>query len=140
MFERLARAIGQEWMLDDPRLNNYAQRDHYVDEVDGHVTDWTSTHTTNEVVAHFERHALPCGRVNTPADVLDNKVFRELGYIDEVIDGLGGSVRVPTSPLNLRRPGSAVPRQGQHSDEILAEVLARTTAEIDALRAGGVVQ
>ena len=140
MFERLARAIDQAWMLDDPRLNNYAHRDAHVDEVDGYVTAWTSAHTTDEVVAHLEHHAVPCGRVNTPADVLDDKVLRELGYIDHVIDGLGGSVRVPANPLGLRRPGSAVPRQGEHSDEIMADVLGRAPAEIDALRAERVVQ
>ena len=56
------------------------------------------------------------------------------------MDGLGGSVRVPMSPLGLRRPDSAVPRQGQHSDEIMADVLGRSPAEIHALRADGVVQ
>ena len=139
MFERLARAIGQEWMLEDPRLNNYARRDEHVDEVDDHVTAWTSAHTTDEVVAHFEGYALPCGRVNTPADVLDHKEFLALGYIGDVGDGLGGTVRVPSNPLGLRRPVSAVPLEGQHSDEILTEVLGRSAAEIAALRAEGVV-
>jgi formyl-CoA transferase len=137
LFTRLCVAIDQAWMLEDSRFNHYSRRDEHVDEVDACVQAWTAERRAIDVVAILQAHEIPCGRVNTPADVLDNPDFDSLGYLERIDDGYGGTIHAPRNPLGLHQPSYAIPLVGEHSIEILSEVLGLKEAEIGRLKDAG---
>jgi crotonobetainyl-CoA:carnitine CoA-transferase CaiB-like acyl-CoA transferase len=55
--------------------------------------------------------------------VLGNPEFASRDALWDVVDGLGGFARLPANPMRLvSRPPAAVPRLGEHTAEILAEL------------------
>jgi crotonobetainyl-CoA:carnitine CoA-transferase CaiB-like acyl-CoA transferase len=119
LWTRLAIAIGMPQLADDDRYAGFQQRDARADEVDALVSEWTSTCTSDEIIELLVLARVPCGRINTPGEVLAGDPNLELGFIDAVSDGLGGTVRVAASTLGLPPARSAIPRVGEHTREIL---------------------
>jgi crotonobetainyl-CoA:carnitine CoA-transferase CaiB-like acyl-CoA transferase len=81
--------------------------------------------------------------VQSVAEVIDDPLVASAGCFIAVDDGEGGEFRVAAPPV--RFPGAetaragAVPRIGEHTDELLRE-LGRDETQITALKAAGVVR
>lgn len=81
---------------------------------------------------------IPCGPINDIPAILTDPHVQARGLL-RVIDGLsmiGPPVALSATPGTLRRPP---PRLGQHTDEILSEVLGLDDAAIARLRAEGAI-
>jgi crotonobetainyl-CoA:carnitine CoA-transferase CaiB-like acyl-CoA transferase len=66
---------------------------------------------------------VPSAAVADAAAVLANPEFASREALWDVADGLGGFARLPANPMRLvSRPPTAVPRLGEHTAEILAEL------------------
>jgi crotonobetainyl-CoA:carnitine CoA-transferase CaiB-like acyl-CoA transferase len=44
---------------------------------------------------------VPCGRVNTPHDILTNVTSEQLALFESVDDGMGGTIRSPANPFGF---------------------------------------
>src|SRR5690606_9095322 len=97
-----------------------------------------ATRTTAEWVAFGDERNTPIAPVNTPQTLADDPQFQErLGFLPR--EALGAE-QLPTPiklideelPLPTRAPGV-----GEHTDDVLAEVLGYDTDRIAALRAAG---
>jgi crotonobetainyl-CoA:carnitine CoA-transferase CaiB-like acyl-CoA transferase len=119
LWARLAGAIDRPDLAQDPRFASYEQRDHRADEADALVAAWTSGLTTAAIVERLSAARIPCGPVNTPADVLAGDLASVLGFIDTVPDGLGGTVHTAPNTIGLAAPVRGIPRCGEHTEEIL---------------------
>ena len=104
---------------------------------------WCASHTTDEVIETMDRAGLIVGPVNTPADIMTNPQFIARENIVRVDDERIGSVPMPSVvPRMSATPGSirwAAPELGQHSEEILTEVLNFDTDSVEKLRKNGVI-
>lgn len=81
---------------------------------------------------------IPCAAVNTVPEVLESEQARALGIVQNVPHPLYGSIKMARSPLNLdgqalpvRRPP---PRLGEHTDEVLSELLGMDADALAQLR------
>jgi crotonobetainyl-CoA:carnitine CoA-transferase CaiB-like acyl-CoA transferase len=90
----------------------------------------------------LEAAGVPCGPVNDLAQVFEDPQVVHRGLRVDLPHPVAGTVSVVRSPIRLsatpvvhRDPPPAL---GQHTGEVLAEVLGMSDAEVDALRAGGV--
>jgi crotonobetainyl-CoA:carnitine CoA-transferase CaiB-like acyl-CoA transferase len=97
-----------------------------------------AAHPTAEWLARLEAVHLPCGPVNTVAEALADPAVRHLEMVREVdhptlgpIPLLGIPFAVGGSLPAIRRPP---PRLGEHTEEILREVLGLAPTEVEALR------
>jgi crotonobetainyl-CoA:carnitine CoA-transferase CaiB-like acyl-CoA transferase len=101
--------------------------------------------TARKPVAHWiealERLRVPCGPVNRIDQVFADPQVQHRGMRVTVdypgsatgaLDLIGSPIRLSETPVRYRR---APPRLGQHSDEVLREVLGIGDAEIRSLRA-----
>ena len=86
---------------------------------------------------------VPCGRINDMAQVFAQPQVQARGMkisLDHPIAGpvplVGSPLRFSDTPVAYRLPP---PRLGEHTDAVLGGLLGRTTAQIAALRAAGVV-
>ena len=107
------------------------------------VSAWTAEHTGLEVEEIFERVGIPCSRVAQIAQAARNEQLwsREMIFRSSDTDGdeiflLGYPAKFSASPVTMRY---APPTVGEHSDEILRDVLGLDDAEIVRLHESGIV-
>ncbi|HZZ84127.1 MAG TPA: CaiB/BaiF CoA-transferase family protein [Anaeromyxobacteraceae bacterium] len=99
--------------------------------------------TSREWLEALEPAGVPCGPINDLAQVFEDPQVRQRGMRLEVEHPLAGRVPLVASPIRfadapLPAP-AAPPTLGQHTREVLAEVLGLEGAELDALSARGVI-
>ena len=108
-------------------------------EMQAELRDIFRTRTTQEWIAFGDEHNTPIAPVNTPRTVADDPQFQaRLGFLPRETLGaeqLPSPIKVVEGP-ELPQPTKA-PTLGQHTDEVLAEVLGYDDARRAALRAEG---
>jgi succinyl-CoA:(S)-malate CoA-transferase subunit B len=112
------------------------QHCHAVNEI---TRDWCSSLTREEVLTRCYATDTPAGPLNNIADIFGDRQFharRNLIAMDDPNTGESMVVPAPV-PLLSETPGtvrSLGPTLGQHTDEVLREVLGLDDARIAALR------
>jgi crotonobetainyl-CoA:carnitine CoA-transferase CaiB-like acyl-CoA transferase len=143
LFPRLARAIGREDLLADPRFETMARRAEHGDEINGIVAAWVQARTSREVQDILERHEVPFGIAYSVADIFADPHVAFRGDIETVDDPLLGPVRMQgVYPRFSRTPGAiqgGAPRLGEHNEDVYVGLLGLTVAELEQLRREGVV-
>ncbi len=143
LFPRLCRAMGREDLLADERFTTMARRAEHGDEINGIVAAWVAAHTSRELQDVLERHEVPFGVAYSVADIFADPHVAARGDIETVDDPVIGPVRMQgVYPRFSRTPGrirAGAPRLGAHNEEVYGGLLGLTPAEIEALRADGVI-
>jgi len=102
-----------------------------------------ATKTRDEWIALLEAAGVPCGPINNLDEVFADPQVQARAMAIELDHPLAGSVKLVRSPMKLSgtpaTSDAAPPVLGQHTDEVLAGVLGKSTEEIAALRAQGVL-
>ncbi len=140
-WERLARAIGREDLLEDERFASNATRMENLPVVREEIGKTMASRTSEEWLPVLEEAGVPAGPIFDMADVWSNEHVRAR-EMDVVLDHpTAGEIHNIGVPVKLSRtPGqitTAAPTLGQHTEEILAEA-GCDADEIAALIADGV--
>jgi crotonobetainyl-CoA:carnitine CoA-transferase CaiB-like acyl-CoA transferase len=142
-FSRFCRAVDEPSWVSDARFSSNAARLANRDELIRLIHQKTVQRSTKAWVALLEQHAVPCGPINTIADVFHDQHVRARGLQRQMEHPLAGSVPVVASPIRLSdTPVSyrlSPPQLGQHTDEILRRYLNLDSAAINVLRKQGVL-
>jgi crotonobetainyl-CoA:carnitine CoA-transferase CaiB-like acyl-CoA transferase len=143
LFPRLARAMGREDLLADPRFATMALRAEHGDEINGIVADWVKARTAREVQEVLERHEVPFGVAYSVADIFLDPHVAARGDIETVDDPVIGPVRMQgVYPRFSRTPGAiqrGAPRLGEHNAEVYGDLLGLGAEEIERLAREGVI-
>ena len=143
LFPRLARAIGREDLLADPRFETMARRAQHGDEINGIVAAWVQARTAREVQDVLERHQVPFGVAYSVADIFADPHVAARGDIETVDDPVLGPVRMQgVYPRFSRTPGAiqrGAPRLGEHNEEVYCGLLGLGAEELERLRQDGVI-
>ena len=141
IFARLAEAmkrpdLGERWA----RL---AVREQDRAEVDETVGAWTATMDRAELMALCERSQVPCGPVYSIDEIFEDPHYAARGNILTVPDTRVGALAVPNLVPRLSDTPGKVNwlgvELGAHNNEIYQQRLGLTQAELDRLRADGVI-
>ncbi|MBR3371291.1 MAG: CoA transferase [Rhodobacteraceae bacterium] len=142
IFRRLARAMGQPALCDDPRFATHMARGDNQQVLDQIIADWTARHTESALLALMEDHAIPAGPICTAADVHANPHFRARGAVVDIPTQRFGSLTMQGVVPRLSRTPGAIrwdgPQLGEHTDQILGS-LGYGGHDIEALRAKGTI-
>ena len=96
-------------------------------------------------LAGLQAVGVPCGPVNDLRQVFDDPQVRHRGMQVEMphrtarggrVNLIGNPIRYSATPVEYRR---APPSLGEHTDEVLQEILGLTQAETELLRRDGVI-
>ena len=125
LWERMCRAIGQDAMLDDPRYTTNTDRVEHRAECVGELSAVFAQKTTAHWVDLIVEAGVPCGPINTVADVVSNPQVLARNMIAEVDHPNIPNLKFPGSPLKLTDSPATIrrvpPMLGQHNEEILEE-------------------
>jgi CoA:oxalate CoA-transferase len=143
-FAKTMRAIGRAELLDDPRFRTAElQRDNMPVFVE--ITKkWAADKTRAEVAALFDTHDIPYGEVTTSAEVLNSRSVKDRGMLVDVELPGAGPVQILNTPFHFSSsrsaPAGPPPSLGQHTRQVLTELLDLPTQRLDELLAAGTIQ
>jgi len=138
MWRDFATAIGREDLLTDPRCKDAAARWEHRDAVNEIISAWTRARTKHEVMATLGKAGVPCGAVLDTGEVLDDPHLNARGQIHTIEHATRGRLRLPGCPVHLsasEAPTTPPPLAGEHTDDVLREVLGLAADELAKLRA-----
>jgi formyl-CoA transferase len=130
IFRRLAAAMGQPGLADDPRFADHARRGAAAAELDALVGAWAATLTATELETVLDRHQVPRGRSYAARDMLADLHYRAREMIVTSTAG-GQPLPVPAAgvvpkfsrtPGTIRHPG---PPLGAHNGAVTGPARAR---------------
>lgn len=137
LFRRLAEAIGQPELCADARFSTVDARLQNAEAIEQILQDWMGERETEAVLAVIGEAGVPCTKVATIDEVVENPQLRHRGQIVEIdhptagkVSTAGVTMKLSDTPLTIRRPP---PTLGQHTTEILADWLALSDIQIKEL-------
>ncbi len=140
-FEALREVTQLPELAADPRFATTSARNAHWGAMMQVVEQWTRGRPAAEVLRRLEAAGVPCARYNEPADALNDPALVERGAFSRVEDAAGAFLGV-NAPWRMSGSaasiGARVPTVGEHSSQVLAEVLGLAEGEIESLRAAGV--
>jgi glutaryl-CoA transferase len=141
-FRRLCECAGAPELAADPRFATNALRLRHRVELIDIVSALTRKQTTQHWVDGLEAAGLPCGPVNTIDRVFDDPQVRHRGMKIAMAHPageaplIGSPLKLSETPVSYRRPP---PTLGEHTDEVLEQLLGLGVDECRALRTAGVI-
>ncbi len=136
-------AIDRVDIIDDPRFEDGWERTQHYKELEPILTEVMKKKTTREWVTELEQAGIPCGPVNTIEQAAADPQIRARDMIIEVEHPEAGKFKVVNTPFKFSRTShraeKASPELGEHTREVLGQVLGMTPREIDDLKNAGVI-
>ena len=143
LWKRFCGLLGREDLIDDPRFRTNPVRCENKEELSDILGMEMKKKTTKEWVALFDEADLPYAPINNMKDICEDPIIAHRGMLAEVDQPVAGKMRIANSPIRLSEtPGrvlSPAPDLGQHSEEVLRELLGFSGEQIEELRAQGVI-
>jgi CoA:oxalate CoA-transferase len=143
LWTKLCRILGREELIRDPRFANNHLRTENQPELSGILTAELVKKTTEEWIGIFEKQDIPYSRINNLKEICEDPVIRHRNMLVTVDQPGVGPVRIAGSPIRLSEtPGevrSPAPLLGEHSAEVLKQILGYTPERIESLKREGVI-
>jgi crotonobetainyl-CoA:carnitine CoA-transferase CaiB-like acyl-CoA transferase len=144
LFAKLAALMKRPELVDTPEFRDNPSRVKNAAALDRVIEDWSRSFSADELLAMLNEFDVPACKVYDASDCAGDPQFRHRHMVREIEDPLLGSVLqagivplVPESPGTVRWAG---PDIGQHTDQVLSELLGLDAAALRQLRLNGVVR
>ena len=141
-WAHLMRVIGREELIEDPEWSTPQVRLPKLDQCFAMIEEWTKTKTKFEVMETLNPLNVPCGPILSIEELIDEEALMKTGTVVEVDHPERGKYRTVGNPIKLSNSPTDVKRSpllGEHTDEILTDVLGYNEGEIETLREAGAV-
>ncbi|HUO06394.1 MAG TPA: CoA transferase [Candidatus Binataceae bacterium] len=143
-WRALAKVIGREDLIADPRCENHGMRLRIAEEIDAIVSNWTANQSRDAMIERLIEAEIPCAPVRAIEEVAADPELAMRGTLVESEYPARGKIRVAGAPIKLSdAPASGTPMRrpptlGEHTGEVLASI-GIGAAELENLRRSGVV-
>ena len=142
-YQKFVQAGGRPELAADARFATNPLRVQHRDVLVPLLAAMVATRTREDWIARLEAVGVPCGPINDVGEVFDNEQVKARGVAIEMDHPAAGKVKLVRSPMKLSATPAvtdrAPPMLGQHTEEVLREVLGKSDAEIALLKAGGAI-
>jgi CoA:oxalate CoA-transferase len=136
-WKDLTVIIGRPEMATDQKFTNYLVQIHNHEEAVRLIEDWTTAHTSQEIISILEDKKIPCGIAYTIAQVNDDENLKQRGMFQKVHHEKYGDIDIPGFPFKFSDTVGSIrlpaPGLGEHSRLILEQWLGYTPAEVQEL-------
>lgn len=145
-FPWLMQAIGQPELARDPRFETRAERTRNAQEINKIITNWTKTHSSDEVIEIVHRqYRVPTALVRTPLQMLADPSLMKSGALVELEHpkygkvgaiGTGLPIQFSKTPCQFDRPALEL---GASNDAVFGELLGLSQDERRDLVSLGII-
>jgi crotonobetainyl-CoA:carnitine CoA-transferase CaiB-like acyl-CoA transferase len=142
-FSQLGKVLGHPEWADDPRFSTTPQRVAHRETLVPLVAEILRSRPLDHWMPLLREANVPSGPINDFKQVFDDPQIKHREVVREIPHPLSGSLSVVANPLKFsstpveyKRPP---PLLGQHTEEVLRELLALDDAEIAGLCAEGAI-
>ena len=142
LWATFLKIMDREDLIDDLRYSTNEARMKNKEEVTGFIEEWTMQHTKHQVMKLLADAGITAGACLNAEDIHSDPHLLEREMIVTVDHPQRGRFTFPGSPVKLSDSALKVkpsPMLGQHTEEVLEEVLGYDRERVDQLRDAGVV-
>ena len=143
LWRSFCSVLGDPGLARDPRFATNADRVTNYAALHARLVPAFRARSVADWLSALEAAGIPCGRVRTVAEALDNPQVAARGLLLDVEHPAIGPGKYVGSPIHLDGAGRGStlppPLHGQHTDEVLRDRLGMGQDEIAALRRDGVI-
>ena len=137
-WPRITRAIGADWLADDPRFMDMSIRREHRDELNAIVEEHLSEAGAGDWLNIFKVEDIPADKVKSLDEVATDPQVLHQKMILTMKHPLGGEIKLAGNPVKAARVSeeefTPPPTMDQHGHEILSELLGYSEAKIAALK------
>jgi formyl-CoA transferase len=140
VWDALAKRIGGEALTSDARFAKIAERRKNQNAMWSIITDFAKGHTKREFMTILNPLDVPCGPIMSTEDLANDEHIRGRNMwveLDHPQRGkwwnVGMPIKLSDSPADIKRS----PLLGEHTDEVLKEVLGYGDEKVVQLKAAG---
>lgn len=143
---RLCEAMNRKDLLSDKRFQSAMERRRHQDEVDKIITSWTKKYSKNEAMEILNKYGCLAAPLNKAEDLFNNEHVRKREMIVEVEANpkTGEKREIVGVPFKFSDSEAKVKRRapllGEHSREILKDILNFTDEKIDTLNKFNIIK
>lgn len=142
LWRKFCSAIDRDDLLEERKYSANVDRVKYHDEVKDIVQSWTSQQNVHGIVKFLSDNNIPCAPIYSVSDIVqDEHIAKARGMIVDVDHPVVGNMKVVGLPIKLSKTPAAVekpaPLLGQHTEEVLQEVLNYSQDKISEFKGEG---
>ena len=148
-FARFCEVAGKPELATDERFATNPRRVENRETLSGIIAERMETRSCAEWLSVLDAAGVPCGPINSIEQLFDDPQAKARGLrldipdIDDCGEPAGGTLPGVASPIRYSetpvRCDLPPPRLGQHTDEVLQKELGMSPAELERVRASGVI-
>ncbi|KRD96334.1 formyl-coenzyme A transferase [Bosea sp. Root381] len=140
VWEKICDVIGEPTWKTDPDYAKPPARLPRLNEIFARIEQWTMSKTKFEAMDILNEYDIPCGPILSMKEIAEEKSLRDTGTVVEVDHpkrgkylSVGNPIKLSNSPTEVKRS----PLLGEHTDEVLRDVLKLDEARIAAILDSG---
>jgi formyl-CoA transferase len=142
VWEPICDIIGEPGWKTDPNYATPKARLPHLNEIFTRIEAWTMKVTKFEAMDTLNKYDIPCGPILSMKEIAEDEALRKTGTIVEVEHPTRGKYLTVGNPIKLSASPSEVKRSpllGEHTDEILRDVLGYSDAEVGEIANSGAI-
>ena len=140
VWQAICDVIGEPTWKTDPEYATPPARLPKLKSIFERIEQWTMTKTKFEAMDILNKYDIPCGPILSLKEIAEDASLRKTGTVVEVDHPTRGKYLTVGNPIKLSDSISDVKRSpllGEHTDEILTDVLGFKANEIAEIKAAG---
>lgn len=142
-YVKFVEAGGRPELARDERFATNPMRVRHREVLVPILAEMVKLKTRQQWIDLLEAAGVPCGPINKLDDVFDNPQVKARGMQVDLPHPSGAHVKLVRNPMNLSatpaRCDMPPPTLGQHTDEVLRDVLGKSDDDIVAMRGKGII-
>lgn len=144
MWERLCQVMGREDLLDDTRTIDGHSRAEHREFVRSVLESWLRNKSREDAVSQLNENGVPAGPVQSSSEIFADPQVTARNMLVDIEDPEYGTYSFARTPMRLSDvpeiDTNPAPRHGQHTREVIGDILAVSPTELDSLVADGIIE
>jgi crotonobetainyl-CoA:carnitine CoA-transferase CaiB-like acyl-CoA transferase len=139
----LLEMVGRSDLANDPRFQTVATLGANAQELHAALLPWLKDQKKEDIYHAAQARGIPACPIPSPKEVVEWVHLKERGHFLEIAHPEGGTLKIPGPPFREYGkplwPLTRAPLLGEHTQEVLGKKLGYAAADVQQLRAEGIV-
>lgn len=137
-FKRLCDAMGKSELVESDKFSNDIRRGANSAELKAIIEEWSNSRTVEEVLENLGKERVATAPVYNTQQVAESDHIKARSMLVDVEHPIAGKTRIPALPPKFSETPAQIktpaPLLGEHTDQVLKDLLGLDTAAIEDLK------